>query len=124
MLKRFIKLVDILIILAVTALTVTAAYMIYMRPSSQSMILVRGQNGEWTFPVNAEETIIVQGPLGDTTVRFHGNKAWIESSPCDNQTCVAAGSVSKQGQWTACLPNNVLLLIHGVEDDSVDGIVW
>jgi len=121
--KVKVRIVDIIIILAVAGLTVFAFYIAYMRPQGTSQVLIRGDAGEWVYPVNAEETIVVKGPIGDTTVRIHGNSAWIESSPCDNYTCIAVGSVSKQGEWVACLPNNVLLIIHGINDD-VDGITW
>ena len=121
--KVKVRIVDIIIILAVAGLTVFAFYIAYMRPQGTSQVLIRGDAGEWVYPVNAEETIVVKGPIGDTTVRIHGNSAWIESSPCDNYTCIAVGSVSKQGEWVACLPNNVLLIIHGI-NDGVDGITW
>jgi len=121
--KVKVRIVDIIIILAVAGLTVFAFYIAYMRPQGTSLVLIRGDAGEWVYPLNAEETIVLKGPIGDTTVRIHGNSAWIESSPCDNYTCIAVGSVSKQGEWVACLPNNVLLIIHGI-NDGVDGITW
>ena len=122
--KSWLKIFDIVIILLVAALTVFAAYMMYMKPQERAQVLMRGQNGEWTYPANAEETIAVSGPLGDTIVRLHGNSAWIESSPCNSQACVASGKINKQGQWTACLPNNVLLMILGSKDGDVDSIAW
>jgi len=122
--KPWIKLFDVIIILLVTALTFFTAYLAYVKPQGQPQILIRGQDGEWTYPFKADETIIVCGPLGETIIRVKENRAWIESSPCSNQTCVAAGSVTRQGQWAACLPNNVLLLVNGARDDDVDVIVW
>jgi hypothetical protein len=118
-----IKIFDIIIIIAVAGLTFYVSYIAYMKPQGKSFVLIRGEGGEWIYPVDAEATVVVTGPIGDTTVRIHGNSAWVESSPCDNHTCVAVGSVSKQGEWAACLPNNVLVIVHGVEDD-VDGISW
>ena len=76
-------------------------------------MLIRGHGGEWLFPIDADEIIAVSGPLGDTIVRIGDNRARVESSPCDNQTCVASGLLTRQGQWAACLPNNVLLMIQG-----------
>jgi len=114
---------DIIIILVVAGLTFFAAYMAYMRPQGNSQILIRGEGKEWIYPLDAEATVVVTGPIGETTVRIHENGAWIESSPCDNYTCVAVGSVSRQGEWAACLPNNVLVIVHGINDE-VDGISW
>ena len=122
--KIWIKTFDIIIILLVAGLTFFAAYTVYMKPQGQTRILVRGQGGEWTFPAGAEETVFIPGPLGDTMVRLRENRAWIEFSPCDNQTCVASGMLSRQGHWAACLPNNVLLMIYGTEDSNVDSVAW
>ena len=122
--RLLIKPLDIIIILLVAGLTFFAVYFVYMKPQGRSQFLIRGQGGEWTFPVGAEETIVVNGPLGNTIVRLNGQRAWVESSPCDNQNCVASGFLSRQGQWSACLPNNVLVIISGTEDNDVDEIAW
>ncbi|MDR2542716.1 MAG: NusG domain II-containing protein [Treponema sp.] len=120
--KSLVKIPDIFIILVVASITFYTAYNVYMKPQGGSMILIRGQGSEWTFPVDADETIIVTGFIGNTTVRIQNNHAWVESSPCRNQTCVATGLISRQGQWAACLPNNVLLMIQGIRDDGIDVI--
>ena len=121
--KIRIKFFDILIILFVAGLTLLTVYAAYMRPQGRNQILIRGQGKEWIFPVEAEETVVVPGPVGNTIVRLHENRAWIESSPCDNQNCVVTGVLVRQGQWAACLPNNVLLMVQGVQE-GVDAIVW
>jgi hypothetical protein len=122
--KIHVKKFDILIILFVTSMTLFSAYRIYMQPHDRIQVLIRGQDNEWIFPKEAETAVIVSGPLGNTIVKLHQNSAWVESSPCDNQNCVAAGSISRYGQWTACLPNNVLLIIKGEGNTDVDSISW
>ncbi|MCL2720834.1 MAG: NusG domain II-containing protein [Treponema sp.] len=124
--KTRVKLFDVIIIITVASLIIFISYFVYMKPQGKTQILIRGQDNEWTYPIEAEETVIVTGPLGNTVIRLNGQKTWIEASPCHNQNCVAAGIVSKQGQWAACLPNNVLLIIQGTvtEDNDVDAVVW
>jgi hypothetical protein len=90
---------------------------------------VRGQDGVWVFPLDAEERIAVAGPLGDTVVELRGGEARVLSSPCANQTCVAAGAVHGRGQWIACLPNGVFLTLENApgnkeEPDELDGATW
>jgi len=114
---------DIFIVLLTAGFVFFSAYRVYIRPQGQTRVLVRGQGLEWVFPIDAEETVVVPGPLGDTVVRIGDGHAWVESSPCENQTCVAGGRVARQGQWTACLPNNVLLMIEGTGGDDVDAVV-
>jgi len=122
--KPRLKIPDVIIILLAAGLTFFSAYSAYLKPYGQPHVLIRGQGGEWAFPLDAAETVVVPGPLGNTVVRIHGNRAWVESSPCENQTCVASGLLARQGQWAACLPNNVLLMIQGTGDDDVDAVVW
>ena len=74
--------------------------------------------------MGAEETIYVRGPLGNTVIRIHDNQAWVESSPCDNQVCVAAGILHGNWGFAACLPNNVLLMIRGRDDRKLDSRTW
>ena len=122
--KPFVKFPDVLIILLAAGFTFFSAFDAYLKPGGQAQVLIRGQGGEWVFPANAEETVTVAGPLGDTVVRIHEGRAWVVSSPCENQTCVASGFIVRQGQWAACLPNNVLLMIRGTGDDDVDVVAW
>jgi len=118
--KTWVKIFDFFIIAVVAGLTFFAAYMAYIKPQEKSEFLIRGQDREWTFPFDANEEIVVSGPIGDTIVRLKDGRAWVESSPCENQTCVASGTIFKQGQWASCLPNHVLVIIHGSEEDDVD----
>jgi hypothetical protein len=60
-------------------------------------------------------------------VEIRGGRARIVSSPCVNQTCVAAGAVHSPGQWTACLPNRVMVSISGSNSEAegaVDAASW
>jgi len=123
MMKR-LKIIDIIIILIAVCLTLSSAYAAYVKPRSTVRVLIRGQDKEWTFPIETNETVAVKGPLGATIVKISGGKAWIESSPCGNQTCVGMGSVHRQGQWALCLPNKVMLFIEGTNDEDIDIITW
>jgi len=122
--KLPIKAIDILIIFLAAGLTFSSAYFVYLKPQNSQHILIKGQDSEWIFPMNVDETVVVQGPLGDTVVRINDGNVWVESSPCQNQICVAAGILSRQGNWAICLPNNVFVMIEGVDEESdVDAIV-
>jgi len=122
--KLRIKPFDILIILFAASIVFFSMYAAYTKRQGQARVLIRGQDNEWSFPLDAQETVVVSGPLGDTVVRIHENCAWVESSPCDNQTCIAAGRLLRRGQWAACLPNNVLLVIEGVKNEDADVVTW
>jgi hypothetical protein len=125
MTKRILfKPCDIVIIL-LAAFGCFSAFSIYIKPQLSTQVLIQGSGGEWIFPLDAEETVRVPGPLGDTVIRIHNNEAWVESSPCMNQVCVAAGHIHRFGAWAACLPNNVFLIVEGNnENGGPDAVSW
>lgn len=103
--------------------------------SGTARISVSGRYGTWIFPLYSSETVIVPGPIGNTLVEISGGKAYIAASPCRNQTCVAMPPVRRHGQWTACLPNQVMITVDGGEAPSataegaspgspVDAVTW
>ena len=124
--KLPVKIPDIIIIILALALTGFSAFTVYIRPQHTSQVTIQGQTQTWVFPLNAEETINVHGPLGTTVVRIHDKQAWVQSSPCENQICVAAGHLYEHGQFAACLPNNVLVMIEGNNEQKnlPDGMAW
>jgi hypothetical protein len=120
-----LKPLDFLVLALALALTGYSAFAVYAKPALNEQVLIRGSEGSWLFPLDAEETVEVPGPLGTTVVEIRGMRARVLSSPCANQTCVAAGHLGSGGQWTACLPNKVFVMIEGNADgQSVDSATW
>ena len=117
---------DLVIILLALGLIGFSAFEAYLKPQNAEQVLIQGAYETWVFPLDAEETVQVRGPLGLTVVKIHENQAWVESSPCSNQTCVASGHVRYRGAWVACLPNSVFLLIEGSDEqgNTPDSITW
>jgi len=98
------------IALVITGFSIFSAY---IKPYNSSQVLIEGKNQRWIFPLDADETVDVQGPLGITVIRIHENQTWVESSPCENKICIGAGHLRNNGDFAACLPNNVLIVIEG-----------
>ena len=122
--KPPVKIPDVVIIMLSLGLTVSSAFAAYIKPQTTAQVLIEGINQKWVFPLDTEETVRVRGPLGETVVRIHEKEVWVESSPCENQTCVAMGHV-KWG-WVACLPNNVFFMIEGTDElgNNPDSTAW
>jgi hypothetical protein len=120
------KPLDFVVIGAAAALTAFSAFTVYAKPQNTHQVMIQGSDKVWVFPLDAEETVTVPGPLGDTIVEIRDHRAHVLSSPCDNQTCVAAGHIDTDGQWVACLPNNVFVVIEGTDDSNgiLDTTAW
>lgn len=123
--KLPIKLWDIVIIILTLGLTGFAAYEIYLRPSSGMQVIIEshGRGRSWVYPLTAEVTLAVPGPLGNTIIRISENQAWVESSPCPDQVCVTSARLPFTGMlsvfnFTACLPNMVILRIEGTDEQG------
>ena len=119
------KPLDFVVAIPALGLVIASFFWVYTDADDRGMVNLKGENGEWVFPLDAEETMVISGPLGDTVVAIHEGAARVVSSPCVNQTCVAAGVVRSPGQWTACLPNRVMVYIgEGTSADDVDASAW
>ena len=106
-------------------LTVASGFYVYAKPKGVAQVVIQGWGHTWVYPLDATETIEVLGPIGITVVRIEKGEAWVEDSPCENRTCVGSGHIHEYGQWIACLPNNVFVLIEGDEDDGKpDVFTW
>jgi hypothetical protein len=121
--KTPLKFFDIIIILIAFAFTFFSAYSAYKKEGDLRVVIQEDGGKRWRFPIDANETVIVSGPLGETVIKISGKTAWVESSPCGNLTCVATGRLSRQGQWAACLPNKAFVIIEGAKDD-IDSVAW
>lgn len=105
-------------VLAVAAVSVAA----YSRARGTPEAHVRGEQGEWIYPLEGTRTLTVSGPLGDTIVEIGDGTVRVVSSPCPEQTCVRAGRLSTAGQWVACLPNKVFVTLEGRAREGLDAV--
>ncbi|MCL2270206.1 MAG: NusG domain II-containing protein [Treponema sp.] len=115
---------DFIIAVPMLGVVIASFFLAYSSAGDNGAINVKGEQGEWVFPADAVETLVVSGPLGDTVVDIARAGARITASPCLNQSCVAAGVVHP-GRWAACLPNRVMLYVsEGENVNNVDAAAW
>lgn len=60
-----------------------------------------------------DQTIVVPGPLGVSTIAIRNRQARIESDPSPRQYCVRQGWLTQSGQIAICLPNQVSVELVG-----------
>jgi hypothetical protein len=77
---------------------------------------------QWIFPLDAQTTLRVPGPLGETVVVIEEGSVRVVSSPCPEKICIKTGRISKPGQWIACLPNRIFISIRGRRSEQPDAI--
>jgi hypothetical protein len=126
---RFVKnlrIADVVIAALGMVLIALFSFRIYAPSGAAARLVVEGEGRRWDFPLDAAETLSVAGPLGDTVVELRGRQARIVSSPCPNQSCIAAGAIHRRGQWIACLPNRVMVRLESEarEGQDLDAASW
>lgn len=120
-----IKPFDVIVIVLALFITIGAASSAYSPGSSEGNFVIEASGRRWTYPGDAEALIEAEGPLGISVVEIRGGVVRMISSPCPDETCVAVGSISRPGEWIACLPNQVFIYVEGNRSgDDVDAATW
>jgi hypothetical protein len=121
---------DCLILVIAGATTVVSAFFIYSGKDSEKLVRInaQGEKTSWEYPLDAEETVFADGPIGRTLIEIKGGSVRILSSPCENKTCISMGAIDGDGRFIACLPNRVIVTIEGgggtQKKDKVDAVTW
>jgi len=123
--KIRIKVLDCVIIAAAILAIAFSCLTVYGKGNAEPEVKISSQGGDYIYPLKDERRLQIEGPLGVTVVHIHDGSVQIEDSPCPNRTCVAAGAISRPGQWVACMPNQVFISIEGSSNEkSVDAGVY
>ena len=66
-----------------------------------------------TFPLNGGTNILV----------IENGEAWVSEADCPDKVCMGMGKISRNGEFIACLPNRLLVVVEGAAESSpVDGM--
>lgn len=63
-----------------------------------------------------DQEFTVDGALGPTHIKVEGGRVRFTDSPCANKLCVHSGWLQYGGEFAACLPNRVSLLVSGANN--------
>jgi hypothetical protein len=87
-------------------------------------VVVEASGARFRFPVSEDRVERFTGPLGDTIVEISGGTVRVLDSACPDKLCVAAGSISRTGQFIACLPNRVSITLEGHDAPVADATAF
>ena len=80
-------------------------------------------NGEEAgrYPLSEEGSFSLNG--GSNLLIVSGGEAWVSEANCPDKVCMGMGKISRNGEFIACLPNRLLVVVEGAAEDSpVDGM--
>ncbi len=115
-----VKPADIAIFLFALALSFSS-FLLFQTFSGAKAIHVTTETGTWVYDLSVDAMIDFEGPIGITTMEIEGGRVHVHASDCKNQVCVLAGWIDSPGEWIACLPNNVFIVIQGTPEIAGEG---
>ena len=104
----------------VVSLTIFLLFFLYGRSLSQDdgYLLIQDSEGESLYSMAEDREIVIEGPVGKSIIEIKGGHAGFIYGDCQDQLCVHMGDIEHSGEWAACLPNQVFIMIEGGPDDE------
>ncbi len=115
-----LTLIDIIIITIFLTISILS-FTLYTTISGKPEVHITSGGKEWVYDLSIDARASFEGPVGFTTIEISNNRVHVYESDCKNQVCVLAGWISKPGEWIACLPNNIFILIQGEQEAVEEG---
>ncbi len=86
---------------------------------TDAVVTVRTADGDAVYPLNKDGVFSLNG--GTNTLVIENGEAWVSEANCPDKVCMGMGKISKNGEFIACLPNQVIIVVEGGEESPVDG---
>jgi len=93
----------------------------FKNPGNTLQIEVSGQV-KHILKLDNNQSINVTGEIGKTSVKIEDGKVWIDYSDCPEKICVKTGKIHRAGDIIVCVPNKVVVAIHGKKKSNFDVI--
>jgi hypothetical protein len=71
------------------------------------------------YSLNENGTFLLNG--GSNTLVVENGEAWVSEANCPDKVCMGMGKISRNGEFIACLPNRLIVIVEGGEQSPFDG---
>ncbi|MBQ6609804.1 MAG: NusG domain II-containing protein [Oscillospiraceae bacterium] len=89
------------------------------KTGTDAVVTVRTADRDAVYPLNKDGVFSLNG--GTNTLVIENGEAWVSEANCPDKVCMGMGKISKNGEFIACLPNQVIIVVEGGEESPVDG---
>ena len=120
--KKRLKIVDFAIFFTAAAVTAVSFIAAYRTGKGRMQLIIQTPAGSYAYDMTQDRDIRMQGAIGISEIEIKNGKARFVDSPCPNKTCIQSAPLSRAGDWSACLPNNVFMRIEASSQNDVDAI--
>ena len=113
--KRDLLLVGILLLAALLLFALTRG----TRESGAEAVVTVDGTEVGRYPLSKAGTFPLNG--GTNILVIENGEAWVTEANCPDKICMGMGKISRNGDFIACLPNRLLIVVEGGEKAVVDG---
>lgn len=111
------------VVIGLALILVILLYGVYRPPSaSGDRLEYSTPHRHETLSLNQDQILEVNGSLGTSRIEIRDGAARFLDSPCRNQYCIHSGWLEQEGDFAACLPNRITLLVQADRQQSYDAI--
>ena len=87
---------------------------------AQAVVTVDGEE-IGRYPLQKDGTFPLNG--GSNTLVVENGEAWVSEADCPDKVCMGMGKISRNGEFIACLPNRLIIVVEGADQQAlVDGM--
>ena len=119
--KKYLR--DLIIVGALLLAALLALLLVRHRQEAKTgtdaVAVVSTDDREEVYPLNKDGVFSLNG--GTNTLVIENGEAWVSEADCPDKICMGMGKISKNGEFIACLPNRVIIVVEGGEESPVDG---
>lgn len=103
------------LIIAIALASLPLLYLQFWGPTHRGteVDIVVGNQAKQRYSLLRNQTLTINGKLGDSIIHIKNGKAAFIESPCSNKQCIHSGWLDRNGDTTACLPNRITLSVVG-----------
>ena len=104
------------VLVTVAVMLIAMLYINFWTPgrrAEQAQIRTPYQNLQ--VSLQQDRDIAVKGKMGISRLRVRHGKIRFIDSPCPGKYCIHSGWLKRSGEFTACLPNGISLMISGAD---------
>lgn len=101
-------------LLIVVAVIVAISFLVPLYQTAGTRVVVSsGGRVVFVAPLDKNQRVEINGPLGVTVLQIDNGAARIISSPCSQKICIRMGKAQHTGDLIACVPNRIVVRIEG-----------
>lgn len=87
------------------------------RDAGEWAVIKTSSARDQTISLQQPQRVVITGPIGNTVIEVADGKVRFVDSPCDNKQCIHSGWLKQLGDFAACIPNRISIVVSGPGND-------